>query len=99
MDIITLTPIQEALSFFKCPKPGVGENKLLSMLGTILARGTSPIPYYDYQSIEYWTTTNNIKKITYKVGGASGTVVATQSMTYVNAAAADDDLVATVTIE
>ena len=93
---IEQTPFQRAMSIFSCPQNQFSENQLLAMLGTILARGVSNIPYHNQQVITYIGSTNNIEKIEYKL---NGTTVATQSFTYVGSGAADDDKIATVTIE
>ena len=88
----------QAIDAFKCK--GATEAEAMNFIGALLSRiaGSSPVPVYDYQSITYYGSTNNINVITYKIGGASGTVVATQTITYVGGGAANDDKVATVTI-
>lgn len=50
----------------------------------------------EYDSIEltYYTGTNNVETVTYKLGADT---VAVLTITYVNDAAADDDLIETVT--
>jgi hypothetical protein len=40
------------------------------------------IPTYDYKKLNYSTTTNNLTSVNYKVGGSSGTTVATITYTY-----------------
>jgi hypothetical protein len=60
--------------------------------------GGLDIPQHDYISIGYVGSTNNISTVVYKEGGASGTTVATLTLTYVGGTpAADDADIATVT--
>jgi len=55
--------------------------------------GGSSLPYgADEQVLSYIGTTNNISTIQFKIGGQ---VVKTRTFTYVNAGAANDDLIAT----
>ena len=41
------------------------------------------IPQHDFISFTYHGATNNAQTVTYREGGASGTVVATVTLTYV----------------
>ena len=41
------------------------------------------IPEHNYISFTYYGATNNAQTVTYREGGASGTVVATVTFTYV----------------
>ena len=40
------------------------------------------IPQHDYISFAYYGATNNAQTVTYREGGATGTVVATVTFTY-----------------
>ena len=40
------------------------------------------IPQHDYISVSYYGSTNNIQTVVYKEGGASGTTVATLTLSY-----------------
>jgi len=40
------------------------------------------IPQHDYISFAYYGSSNNAQTVTYREGGASGTVVATVNFTY-----------------
>ncbi len=62
--------------------------------GVVSVNGTSAA--YDYQSLTYFGTTNNVKSITYKSGGASGSVVAVTQYNYVGGGAADNDKVTVI---
>lgn len=93
---IDQSPFDRAMSIFSCPQSQYSERELLMLIGTLVARGTSNIPFYNKQEITYVGSTNNVESIVYKNGT---TVVATQSFTYVGSGAADDDKVATITIE
>ena len=56
------------------------------------------IPQHDFVQVSYHGSTNNISTVVYKEGGASGTTVATLTLTYVGGTpAADDADIATVT--
>lgn len=90
---------EEAQSLFVC-RGADTERDALNMIGALLLKiaGSSPVPVHDYKLISYVGSTNNIDTIVYKSGGAAGAVVATRTFTYVNAAAADDDLIETDTI-
>lgn len=78
------------------------EQAILAALVTI-AGSTEPrgmeIPAHDYFVATRIGTTNNIDTITYKSGGAGGVVVATLTMTYFGAGAADDDTIETATLD
>lgn len=78
--------------------PGVAFKKFFqSMLdGTfsVPISGQFNIPAYDQQVLTYVGSTNNIQTISYLSGGQE---VALLTFTYVDAGAADDDLVATIT--
>jgi hypothetical protein len=89
----------QALQTFQC-KGAQTEKEAMNLIGALLSRvsGGSPIPVYDYQSITYYGSTNNPHVITYKIGGSGGTTVATQTLTYVDDAVADNDKVETITI-
>lgn len=51
---------------------------------------------YDWMGFAYFGTTNNVRTITYKTGGAGGTTVAVQRFNYVAGGAADDDDVSVI---
>lgn len=53
------------------------------------------LPLHDNIALTYLNSTNNVGTVTYKLGA---TAVATLTLTYVNAAAADNDLIATATL-
>ena len=56
------------------------------------------IPQHDYISVSYVGSTNNISSVQYREGGASGTIVATLTFTYVGGTPSSDDAdIATVT--
>ena len=56
------------------------------------------IPQHDYISVSYVGSTNNISSVQYREGGASGTIVATLTFTYVGGTPTTDDAdIATVT--
>jgi hypothetical protein len=60
--------------------------------------GGLDIPQHDYIDIGYHGSTNNISTVVYKEGGASGTTVATLTITYVGGTpGADDARIDTVT--
>lgn len=68
------------------------------MAGTIEPpshEGGMSIPENDEQLLAYVGSTNNLATITYK---KNGTVVATQTFTYVGGAAADDDLISRIVV-
>lgn len=51
---------------------------------------------YDYQTFEYFGSTNNVKTITYRSGGAGGSIVAVQRLNYVGGGVSDDDSVSVI---
>ena len=56
------------------------------------------IAQHDYISVSYVGATNNISSVQYREGGASGTVVATLTFTYIGGTPSSDDAdIATVT--
>ena len=56
------------------------------------------IAQHDYISVSYVGSTNNISSVQYREGGASGTIVATLTFTYIGGTpSADDADIATVT--
>jgi hypothetical protein len=60
--------------------------------------GGLDLPQHDYISVSYVGSTNNISTVVYKEGGASGTTVATLTITYVGGTpGADDARIDTVT--
>ncbi len=62
--------------------------------GSIIVNGT-PVTY-DYQSFSYFSTTNNINTITYRSGGAAGTIVAVTRFNYAAGGVANDDRVVVI---
>lgn len=91
--------LDDAQRLFLC-RGADTEMEALNMIGALLLKiaGSSVTPIHDYKSISYIGDTNNIDSIVYKLGGADGDVVATRTFTYLNGAAADDDLIETDTI-
>lgn len=57
--------------------------------------GGMVIPQNDEQVWAYFTGTNNVETITFKLNGAT---VATQTFAYLNGGVADDDLVTSITL-
>ena len=56
------------------------------------------IPQHDFIDLNYVGTTNNLSTVLYKDGGASGTLVATLTFTYIGGTPTTDDAdIATVT--
>lgn len=53
--------------------------------------GGLDIPEHDHITLAYVGTTNNLATVTYREGGASGTVVATLSFTYIGGTPSSDD--------
>lgn len=53
--------------------------------------GGLDIPQHDYIELDYVGTTNNLATVTYREGGASGTVVATLTFTYVGGTPSSND--------
>ena len=49
------------------------------------------IPQHDFIDLNYVGSTNNLSTVLYKDGGASGTLVATLTFTYVGGTPAADD--------
>lgn len=86
------TLLQRARDVFSCAGAAVSERDLLLLIGSLLSNSASNIPYHNKQELAYYGSTNNIHTITYKLNNVT---VATQTLTYVNSAAADDDLVET----
>lgn len=67
-------------------------------LSVRVANGASfDVPKFDYQAFTYIGSTNNISTQVFKLGGASGSLVATLTYAYVAAGAADDDLISAIT--
>ena len=62
--------------------------------GSIQVSGTSYA--HDWRGFTYYGATNNIQTITYKSGGAGGTVVAVQRFNYAGGGAANDDRVTVI---
>lgn len=56
------------------------------------------VPQHDYEEFSYVGSTNNVDTVTYKTGGSGGTIVATETFTYVGSGASDDDNIASVTL-
>lgn len=56
------------------------------------------IPQHDHVAVAYFGATNNIQTVTFREGGATGTVVATLTLTYVGGTPSSNDAdLATVT--
>lgn len=51
---------------------------------------------YDYQLLTYYGTTDNVQSITYRAGGAGGSIVAVQRFNYVNGGSANGDNVSVI---
>ena len=49
------------------------------------------IPQHDFIDLNYVGTTNNLSTVLYKDGGASGTLVATLTFTYIGGTPTTDD--------
>lgn len=62
-----------------------------------IARGLQ-LPPHDYEAFAYIGSTNNINTIVGYRGGSGGSEVGRLTYTYVSAGAANDDLVATITL-
>lgn len=76
-----------AVDIFSCGAR-VGEEAILHAIGSLLSRSNNGIPANDEQVITYYTTTNNIETITYKLNGKT---VAIQTLTYLDGATSDND--------
>jgi hypothetical protein len=73
---------------------GVGETEvpILQQIANLLASGVGggsgslvvagTVRAYDYQAFAYFTGTNNVQSITYRSGGAGGTIVAVTRFNY-----------------
>jgi hypothetical protein len=73
---------------------GVDKDKVPQLLlvdpeGRLLLGGGAALPEWETFELEYWTTTNNLKTVIYKVGTDE---VARIALTYRNGGAADNDL-------
>lgn len=81
-------------------KPSEALNQIMrntKNLATSSGSDSFAIATYDYVSLSYYGSTNNIHVETFKSGGSGGTTVATLTFTYANGAVANDDLVASIT--
>lgn len=54
-------------------------------------QGGEQVPAHDSITLEYYGSTNNLHYVKYRVGGTSGTVVATNTLTYAGGGAANND--------
>lgn len=63
----------------------------LRKIVSLQAGGGAGVPEHDHIALTYHGSTNNVATVTYKIGGASGTTVATLTIAYVGGVPSVDD--------